>query len=173
MLEEDQNYHWRVRVYDQKGSYSDWSSSFSFTTRLLTIEEKDDSNEDGVPDSQQNIVMTDLDDMDGDDSTQPEIKTLRTLIGDAHAGLKIPTNVLAIEKFQSMDPANYGDVGDTPINMPLGALGFKLKVGVGDTATVDIFWSISFTADDRWLKYTPQNGWVNDPDHATMVSTGN
>lgn len=169
VLAENTTYYWRVQFYFQQAAPSEWSAPFSFTTRLLSAEEKDDGNEDGVPDSQQNVTLTDLDAMDGEDADQPDIKTLRTQIGDIHAGLKIQPHALAIEKFRSMDPTSLGVVGESPNNMPFGALEFKLKVDVGDSIHIDIYLSEVFSAEDQWFIFTPQSDWVDITDKITFT----
>lgn len=172
VLDEGQSYYWRVRYHYQQGAPSEWSPPCSFTTHVLSAEEKDDDNEDGVPDSQQNVIITDLDALDGEDSVQPNIKTLRTQVGDVHAGLKIPANVLAIERLRSMDPSYIAVAVATPDNMTFGVLEFKLEVNVGDTVTVDIYLSEIFSSDDQWFIFAPQKGWVDFSANTTIAPVG-
>lgn len=169
MLAESQTYYWRVRFYDQHNSASHWSETFSFTTHVLLPSEKEDDDGNGVPDSQQNVIIEDLDSTDGDDRLQPDIKTLHTVVGDQDAGLKIPSTVLAIERFRSIDPSILGDLADLPESMPFGVLGFKLKVPVGGTINVDIYLSESLTQDHSWYRYTPQKGWQNYSANTTIT----
>jgi hypothetical protein len=169
VLNDGRTYHWRVRYHYGQARPSEWSMASSFTTRMLSAQEKDDENEDGVPDSQQNATITDLDDMDGDDAAQANIKTLRTLVGDIHAGLKIPTDVLATDRFRSADPSNSTVAVEPPQTIAFGSLEFKLKVDVGATVTVDLFLSDVFSSDAPWFYFSPQSGWMNFSDHTTIT----
>jgi hypothetical protein len=173
ILSEGQTYYWRVQFFDARGSESEWSATFSFATGELPANEAEDADEDGVPDAQQDLLITDIDFLGGDDRLQAGIKTLRTVVGDTHAGLKVSSDVEKIENFRSIDPLEIDDLGDKPADMPYGAIGFKLKVDTGATVNIDIFLDEEIDETLRWYKYTPVYGWQDYSEYTAIIPIGN
>ncbi len=172
ILSESKIYFWRVQFFDTRDAGSGWSTTFNFTTRELLADEIEDADGDGVPDAQQNVLITDIDFMDGDDRLQPDIKTLRTIVGDIHAGLKVSSDVEKIESFRSIDFMEIQDLGNKPGNLPYGAVEFKLKVDIGAEVNVSIYLTEEFDTSFRWFEYMPANGWRDYFKHATIIPIG-
>ena len=163
VLTEGTTYYWRVRVYDNHSSVSQWSNVFFFTT--LTT--GNDQNGNGIPDSQENNTV-DLNNDQTPDAQQDFIKSLNTIGGNGQMGVSIqnvPT-VTAIEMIESIDPATISQIA-RPSSMPLDLFAFKLKVvNDGDVAQVTVYFSDAAPDNAKWYKYDWINGWRDYSEHA-------
>jgi len=164
VLAVDTIYYWQVRFHDDRDAKSEWSEVFSF--RTITSDDTD-TNNDGILDDQAVDDTVDLDDEDGPDIYQADIKCVNTVIGDAQIGVKQGTNVTSVDSIKSIDPATIADTHNKPDEMPLGLICFKLTVSnPGDVAKVTVYLSEPAPSNAHWYKYDPVNGWQPYSDHA-------
>ncbi len=159
-------YYWRVKFYDNNNGESVWSVPYSFTT--ISAADTEDTDQNGIPDDQENAAA----DLDGDgnpDIGQADIKSVDTVVGNAQIGIKISTNVTAIDAIKSIDPADISDTDGRPEDIPLGLVSFKVQVASpGDTAEVTVYLSEPAPSNAKWYKYDTINGWQDYSDHATF-----
>ncbi len=166
MLAANTTYYWRVQFYDNYYTASPLSSIVSFTTGT----DPNDTNSNGIPDSQEVGASVDLDANGTPDNVQTDLKAVNTVIGSGQMGIKTSTNVTSIDAIQSVDPAVLPDGGDgKPTSMPLGILDFRITVAnPGDTAQVIVYFSQPAPAA-QWYKYDPINSWQDFSNHAVFA----
>ena len=168
-------YFWRVRFYDDRGSESEWSEAYSFTTEVIS----DDVNPvNGVPDAQEVDGTVDVDGngvLDVDQmASDITFKSMTTLAGDKHIGIKGITNVASIESIKSIDPDTIADVVNRPGSLPFGLIVFKLVTvsSPGDVVEVEVYFSESVPAGSLWYKYDSVSGWQDYSARATFRGDG-
>jgi len=166
ILKINSTYYWRVRFFDNHDEVSEWSGTYSFTTLVASV---DDTDENGIPDDQEVDDTVDLDENGIYDIYQDDIKCIQTSVQDARIGVKISTNVTAIESIKSVDPYDIPETGNKPDDMPYDAISFKIRVeNAGDTARIIAYLSGEAPSGARWYKYDVVNGWQDYSDHATL-----
>lgn len=166
VLEGETAYYWRARFYDNRGTASQWSEAFSFTTGQGPV----DVNGNGIPDNRENSTA----DLNGDgipDIRQTdEIKTLNTVVGNGQMGLSVKTSAAGTRtvRIDSIDPGDISRYA-RPHSMPLGMLSFTLEVAEpGGTAAVQVFFSESAPENAGWLFYDSINGWSDYSEFVTF-----
>jgi len=88
------------------------------------------------------------------------INWLDTVVGGERVGILGKTNVISVESIESVDPYTIADEANKPRNLPLGLIGFNLKVdSPGDIAEVTIYFPNPAGENTSWHKYDPINGW--------------
>jgi PKD repeat protein len=166
VLDEDSVYYWRVRFYDHRGGESAWSNAYWFTTEVTL----NDTNSNGVPDSQEvdgtvdvdNNGIFDLDQMLSD----IRFKCMNTFSGDKQIAFGGITNVASIDSVMSIDP---DIVSDKPGNLPFGLVSIKLRtINPGDTALVVVYFSEPTPEGTQWYKYDSLHGWQDYSAYATF-----
>ncbi len=166
ILDIDTTYYWRVRLYDNNTGESEWSGPYSFTTLIASADDRDSN---GILDDQEVDDSVDLDEDGTPDIYQNDIKSVHTVTKDTQIGVKISTNVTAIESIKSLDPYDIPETGNKPDDMPYDAISFKIRVeNAGDTARVIAYLSGEAPSGARWYKYDVVNGWQDYSDHATL-----
>ena len=166
ILNVDTTYYWQVRFYDDRNATSEWSELFSF--RTITSDDTD-TNNDGIPDDQAVDDTVDLDDEDGPDIYQADIKCVNTVVGYQQIGVKMSTNCTSIDSLMSIDPATIADTRNKPDKMALGLICFKLTVdNPGDVAHVTVYLAEPAPSNAKWYKYDPVSGWRDYSAHATF-----
>jgi hypothetical protein len=171
ILEGDQSYRWQAQHYDQHGTPSDWSNTRSFTTRVNA----EDSDSNGIPDSQEVDSTADLDGDGTWDVDQNTIKCVKT--GDGKSlgiSFKESNNVIGIESISAeYQEENYilSGAGSDPEYFPFGLIDFKLLVAQpGDSAEIKIYFSEPVPADGHWLKFDPIEATWTDYSSQTVFS---
>jgi chitinase len=156
ILSENSDYTWQARYYDNHGAPSQWSGSGSFSTRS----DPDDTNHNGIPDSQEVGTPTDLDGNGQWDSDQDSIKCVQTADGKALGiSFKQSGSVVEIESV-SAESENGNEVhagaAGSPDYFPFGLINFKLILNQpGDQIEITVHFSEPIPAGGRWLKYDP------------------
>jgi hypothetical protein len=156
ILSAESNYLWKARYYDNHGAPSPWSESGSFTTQPSI----DDTNQDGIPDTQELETPSDLDRNGQLDSNQHTIKCVKTKKGKALGlAFKEAGTVVKIESLSAeSDSDNEISAGTAtnPLNLPFGLINFKLVLSEpGDQAEIIIHFSEPAPMGSRWIKYDP------------------
>ena len=172
ILDENKNYHWQARHYDNHGTPSEWSGSRSFTTRNNT----EDNDGNGIPDDQEVDMHADLD-RDGTwDADQNTIKCVKAGEGKSlGVSFKGSTNVVEIESI-SAEPQDGNQIlsggSSNPDYFPFGLINFKLVMDQpGDSAEIKIYFSEPAPADGRWFKYDPiESTWTDYSDQTDFSS---
>jgi hypothetical protein len=169
VLEENATYFWEVWFIDNNLAVSKRSERHAFTT-LITG--RDAHPENGIPDDQE---VDDTVDLNGDrsfDLYQPDmIKSIITAVGDGEAGIMRLANVAAIEAVEAIDPGSISDTINRPHDLPLGLIGFKLRVSdSAEPAKVMVFFSCTAADDAKWYNYDSVNGWRQCPEEVARFS---
>ncbi|MBW2194216.1 MAG: fibronectin type III domain-containing protein [Deltaproteobacteria bacterium] len=165
VLDEESTYYWRVKFCDSVGDWSRWSQVSSFTTQFLW---DDFYPRNGIPDVQDVGNEIDMDNNGMPDTRQSHMKSVNTVEEDGQIGVRVDgdVSIVAVESFSLEELAGPGS---RPDEMPLGAIGFKLKVPEpGDSVKVDVFLSEPAPADANWYKFDCVNGW--EIHHLTVLS---
>ena len=173
ILEEDTEYYWRARYYDNHGVPSEWSQSEFFATEYLG----DDSDGNGVPDDQEVGTAVDLDRDGVSDYEQADIRCVelagnKTQIGVSARYSGGPAEVLSLSY---EDPGAIGaGIGGSnqPVDIPFGLINFKVLVDQpGDEAIITVYFSKPAPKDTVWYKYDPVEGsWVDFSKYSSMAA---
>jgi chitinase len=169
MLNEETNYYWRARFYDNHGKASEWSMNANFATPFSGK----DADGNGVPDIQDPDISVDLDGDAIPDIEQEHIRSIALPNSEQHIGLSIencPT-VDGILTMEAIDPANTSiDIEQEADVLPYGLINFKLDVcNVGDVAKVTVFFEKPAPVGAKWVKYNQvQDLWVDYSSYATF-----
>jgi hypothetical protein len=151
ILDDEENYIWLARYFDNHGTPSQWSGSRSFTTQV----DANDINNDGIPDDQELTTPSDLD-RDGTwDSDQHTIKCVKTGEGKSLGiSFKDSSTVVGIESISvEEDLSVLSNVNGGPHDFPFGLINFKLIVKQpGDVAAITIYFSEPAPENSRWFK---------------------
>jgi N-acetylneuraminic acid mutarotase len=163
LLEPNRTYYWRVRFTNDNQHASPWSACFAFSTPVNSA----DSDGDGIEEEFEITTPVDLDADGVDDNAQADIKCVKTKVGNAQAGVKISTGVIAVEQLKPVDPAQLPKKGK-PANLPYGLLSFRLRVTPGADAEVKIYFSKSLPTGAKWHKYDLAGGWRDFSANASL-----
>ncbi len=162
ILEENTQYFWRVKFYDDHLVESEWSEIYSF----ITINDyRNDENLNGIPDDQD--VDSDIDmDKDGfPDIIQNDIMSLSNTATQTQIGIKGLTNIVAFQSIEFVDLKDSIDVSRFG-HMPFGFVGFKLRTyNPGDTVTIQIYFSEKVPEEALWYKYDEVSGLMDYSDN--------
>ena len=156
ILDDNEDYSWQARHYDNHGTPSPWSANRSFTTQF----DPDDTNNNGIPDEQE---LTTPSDLDGDGNWDSDQNTIKCVITGENQSLGISFNgsstVVGIESISSENENGtntYASAASTPNYFPFGLINFKLIMNQpGDQAEIIIYFSEPAPQDGRWFKYDP------------------
>ena len=156
ILDDDEDYSWQARHYDNHSTPSPWSANRSFTTQV----DPDDTNSDGIPDAQEVTTPSDL---DGDGNWDSDQNTIKCVITGENQSLGISFNgsstVVGIESISSENENGtntYASAASTPDYFPFGLINFKLIMDQpGDQAEITIYFSEPAPQNGRWFKYDP------------------
>ena len=163
ILSRDTTYYWRVRFTDDHNMESEWSRPFSFST---IVESDLDQNLNGIPDAQEVLGATDLDENQIDDTLQSDIICINTFVGDSAIGLKWSNNVTMVETLSSSDGTEISETFNRPARLPYGLISFKLYLDhPGDTAEITFMFSEPVPDGLRWIKYDLAEGWHDFTPH--------
>lgn len=165
-------YYWRATFYDSYYTASPVSATYSFTTG----EDLEDSDDNGIPDSQELGTQAgdDLIDLDGNgtpDIGQSDMIVVHTAVGDGLMGIEFGTSPFTVTKLKSIDPATIADDDGKPANMLLGLISYRIVVNnPGDIVDVDIVFSDP-SPTTNWYKYNSLSGWKDYSYHAFFGGT--
>lgn len=164
LLEPGATYYWRAQFFDGSASPSEWSETFTFVT---TGDLDDTAPANGIPDAQEldPASSVDLNDDGIFDVQQIDdgFKSFNTVVGNGQAALEVPPGVV-IDRIESIDPAVIADTSARPDSLPLGLIGFRVRVpDPGDLVSVTVYFSQAASADARWFSYDTIRGWVEFP----------
>ena len=156
VLDTDTVYYWRVRFIDSRNGASDWSETATFTT--LAAEESDDTDINGIPDSQEVNGTVDLNGNGTPDRDEVGvIMSAYTVEGQTVIGVVAASPGATLASIKSI-PCDT--IPDQSVAMNFGLIGFKLYLNAGvTTATVKIHFGIAVPSDAKLYKYTADNGW--------------
>ena len=168
ILDEDTDYVWQVRFFNNRDSATEWSQTADFRTDL----ENDDLEGNGVLDFQEVDSTTDLDHDGVMDREQTDIKCVATGIGGFQIGISIreSVNVDSIVSIESENPEDGDPISqflEGPNFLAFGLIHFKLIVNEpGDEVVVKIFLSKAAYEDGFWYKYNPaKDEWLDYSDY--------
>jgi len=164
LLEPGSTYYWRARFFDGAASPSEWSETFTFDT-IETLDDTAPAN--GIPDAQELDPASSVDlNNDGIFDVQQiddQFKSLNTTVGNGQIAVEVAPGVV-IERIESINPAVIADTIARPDSLPLGLIGFRVRVAdEGDLATVTVYFSQAASANARWFSYDTIRGWVEFP----------
>jgi len=150
ILEEDMDYIWKVRFFNNRGGASQWSAVASFTTDFVNH----DLDGNGVPDHQEADLTLDLDQNGVMDIDQDDIKCIDT--GAVQVGISI-RDAENVDSFVSMEIEEPDDgilvtrANVKPAIIQFGLLAFKLLVKApGDETVVTIYLSKAAAENGQW-----------------------
>jgi hypothetical protein len=164
LLEPGATYYWRARFFDGAASPSEWSETFTFDT-IETLDDTAPAN--GIPDAQELDPASSVDlNNDGIFDVQQiddQFKSLNTTVGNGQIAVEVAPGVV-IERIESINPAVIADTIARPDSLPLGLIGFRVRVAdEGDLAAVTVYFSQAASANARWFSYDTIRGWVEFP----------
>ena len=156
ILDDNQDYNWQARHYDNHNTPSPWSASRSFTTQA----DPDDTNGNGIPDDQEVTAPTDLDGDGNWDADQNTIKCVQTgenqTLGISFNGSSTVVGIESISAENENGTDTIASAAGTPNYFPFGLINFKLIMDQpGDQAEITIYFSEPAPPDGRWFKYDP------------------
>jgi hypothetical protein len=170
-LEEDTEYYWRARFYDNFGEPSEWSQHGYFSTEYLG----NDGDGNGVPDDQEVGATVDLDRDGVYDLEQHDIKCVDVVGSKTQLGVSTRSagGLAEVISLTSEDPGDIGaNVGGSnqPQDIPFGLINFKLLVDQpGDEVTITIYFSKPAPKNTVWYKYDPvEDTWVDFSAYSSM-----
>jgi hypothetical protein len=151
---------------------ADWydfsiNSTFSFDVTLI------DENLDGVPDKQEVIAYSDLDEDGVDDTAQSDMRCLYTPDGECEICVKFPAEVSSFGLIRTIEPETLVSDYDKFDDFPFGLLSFRLQVPVGATVTLTIYYSQEIPSGSVWYKYDPKVEWTDCSDIAVFSEDRN
>jgi len=174
ILDEETTYRWKARFYDSHGAPSEWSDIAIFSTEV----NRNDLDNNGIPDNQEIDAPSDMDQDGVLDEDEDTIKSVKTNGGDTQMGVSFEGSdtVVEIQSIASEDPNTpvYADQqsSNQPEYFPLGLISFKLAVDTpGDQAEVTVYLSEAAPEESIWYKYDPIEGiWMDYSDNAVFSS---
>ena len=165
-------YRLQVRYFDASNLPSSWSEPVAFTTAANLL----DTNNNGVPDSQEIGSFVDLDRDGTDDADQSDlIKSMRTHDDRFQIGVRIENDATTkrLAAVSSADPLHLPDPFYTPEEMAYGLLGYRIIVQhPGQEATVTFFLSEPIDPTAPWVRYDSVMGWEEISDAIQADSDG-
>jgi hypothetical protein len=172
ILDENNNYSWQVRFYDNNGNASDWSASGYFTTSKSF----EDTDGNGIIDNQEVDSTVDLDGNGIFDLDELKIKCVRVEgKSDNSIGLSIKNSLKILEilslRMQKRDRQNRFQAMVTPPGiMPFGLIDFKVLVeNPGDIAELTVYFSKEVPPGSIWYKYdSVEKIWDDFSDYAVL-----
>jgi hypothetical protein len=164
ILDEDTEYYWRARNFDNYGLPSEWSQIGYFSTEYLG----NDGDGNGVPDDQEVAATVDLDKDSVYDREQSDIKCVEVVGGKTQLGVSTRDSggLARVISLASEDPGEIGaGIGGAsqPQEVPFGLINFKVLVDQpGDEVMITIYFSKPAPKNTVWYKYDPVEGsWVD------------
>ncbi len=156
ILDDNEDYNWQARHYDNHSTPSPWSANRSFTTQV----DPDDTNSNGIPDDQEVTAPSDL---DGDGNWDSDQNTIKCVMTGENQSLGISFNdsstVVGIASISAENESGINSAASaasTPNYFPFGLINFKLIMDQpGDQAEITIHFSEPAPQDGRWFKYDP------------------
>jgi len=176
ILEEDTEYIWKARHFDNHEMPSDGSEERAFVSGAADH----DTDKNGVPDDQEVSDTLDLDDDGSSDIGQTDIKCVSLRSGEDQEqiciSIKDAQNVEAIISLEVQDPEdpewNSGTSGK-PNYFEFGLLDFKVLVtNPGDETTLTIYLSRPAYVEGNIFKYDPVNKIWSDYSGYAQFSAG-
>jgi len=171
ILEEDTEYVWKARYFDNHKMPSEWSEEREF----ISGPADHDADKNGVPDLQEVADTLDLDSDGSSDIAQADIKCVSMPFGADEdqicISIKDAPNVEAIVSLEVQDTTdpdwNSGNEGK-PNYFEFGLLDFKVLVAnPGDETTLTIYLSRPAYVEGYIFKYDPVNRiWSDYSDYA-------
>lgn len=125
VLEMGVTYYCRIRFIDASGNGSEWSDAMLLS---IPLEPAYDANADGVPDTAEVTDDMDMDEDGTPDRLQDDMRCVLTAAGNTRVCLKAGANVAGILALKMVDPSDISESRNRPESLPLGLVGFKLKV---------------------------------------------
>jgi hypothetical protein len=158
ILDAETTYYVRVRFFDGNFVPTYWSDINEFTTTF----DINDTDYDGIPDSQEVMMDTDL---NGDgiiDNTQPDIIRCIQLVSDSTIiAISIDSDsVVAIEAVNAIDPSTLLEEIKAPKKIMLDLFSCRLRVNeLGATVMMKIYFSKNISMAKYFYKYDTIHGW--------------
>jgi chitinase len=176
ILDPETTYYWRVKFYDDHNGGSEWSEYFHFET--IDSATAGDSNGNGIIDTQEIDLTSDIDGDGTPDALQSGLQEVVTINADnLQMAVKRTDTDMQMAGMQALDLADLPAAVNQPDHLD-GLISFKLLLPNGEsTATVRIFFSQPAPADAKWYKFDPDAGWTDyadavfSPDHRSVILT--
>ena len=164
VLEEDTDYIWKVKYVDDHGAESDWSQEGAFTTDV----NQDDSDGNGIPDSQEVGPDSDLDEDGTPDIYQEDMKCVSVEGDSSRVCVSVEDSAAArsIEIIELENPAELSPDSQAfadAMHLPFGLIHFRVTVEEsGDEIEVILHLSKAAPPEGIWYKYDPVDDvWVD------------
>ena len=169
ILNSNSVYSCQVRYYDSQGNASQWSLPVRFTTET----NQTDANSNGVPDSQDVSVHTDLD-RNGISDLQ-ETNVMKSVLAiDEQYTIAVDLkenddNTTTIDGATTLDPDTIDDMPKMEDIFTYGILTFRIQVEEpGQEILATIFLSGSISPDMNWLSLNADGDWANCSEDITL-----
>ncbi len=173
VLNYNTTYYVRVRFYDVYLEASEWSESVEFTTTV----DNSDTDGNGIADESDVDYSVDLDQNGISDIDEPDnIKAITTDDADLQIGISTDADyagdIEAIESVMSIDPTTIEDHVNRPARFDYGLFAYRLRVTLGATVNVKIYFSKHIPANSKFFMYQTLRGWWDNTDNVTFHEDG-
>jgi hypothetical protein len=172
VLDRAATYYVRVQFFDAVSEASEWSDAVQFRTLTAVI----DSNQNGIPDSEEVDATVDLNGDGIPDNNQPDlIKSAQTAVAK-HVAVGVYKNsnaIVAIDTLDTVDSSTILDKKNKPKNFMYGLCSYRLKVSQpGSTVTVKVYYSSTISGARGYYLYDTINGWQDYGQYVTFNNDG-
>ena len=172
VLDRAATYYVRVQFSDACSEASEWSDAVEFRTVTAVI----DSNQNGIPDSEEVSATVDLNGDGIADNNQPQLIKSAQITVAQHVAVgvcKDSDSVVDIETLDTLDPSTILDKKNKPKTFMYGLYSYRLKANQpGSTVTVKVYYSSAVSGARGYYLYDTINGWQDYRQHVTLNSDG-
>ncbi len=165
ILEEDTDYTWQVRFFNNHDTASPWSVQGAFTTDFAEYADVDGN---GIADYQEVDATVDLDgdgtpDLDQDDIRCVTDRKGHMMIGISRRDAPNVVSIAAMDLDESGGKDAMIEIDGKRCSLEFGLLAFKLLVSApGEETTVTIYLSKAASKKGKWYKYDPvEDCWLD------------
>ncbi len=164
IIDANTKYFWRAKCFDQNGGATQWSAPAFFETSDF---QKQDINQNGVPDDQETDVMTDFDENNIHDNEQPGISCLKTMVGSTIICAGMENHEDSLLSLQSFEPLVLNKNSSPSGMFPAGAIGLKIDINnnPGNSARIKLFFNLPAADHVYWHVYNRLTGWRANQAH--------
>lgn len=158
LLDTDTQYYWRADFYDENGAALKQTKVAPFVT--ISSHRSDDLNYNGILDSQELEVASDLDGNGIADYDQSGLLCVKAAKGNVILGVKNLSPNASLVAIRAYDENKYHNSHNKPEIINYGLLGVKLFLKDGsEKAEIKVYFSTPVDQMAMWYKFDSQKGW--------------
>ncbi|KJS32894.1 MAG: hypothetical protein VR64_05030 [Desulfatitalea sp. BRH_c12] len=160
VLEGLTDYYWTSQHFNQTDAASAPAASCSFTTAEWAA----DDNANGIPDSQELLTDTDLDQDGHPDADQANLKCFMSALGDQQIGVSATSSsgTVRLEAAQGVDPSTVSVPAGPSPTLPAGLFNVRMAIDQpGETVMVTLYFAHAISQQERFAMFDPALGYVD------------